>query len=411
MNSGKNRVVFAAYMAGGIATVFQNLKEAIGTRQDMDSAWVPVEMDEESKRPRDVARRAVIPGSIRNSMRTGAQIRKLEKSGGKFDAAYFTYPTLCMFLWRFRRRVPYLVAMDWTPLWCAERSLWYAHPPFDPSTLGSRMRQALIRRVYDRAFHLLPWSWGCRESLIRDYGIPPERITVVPPGIDLRRYVGPDRTVRAEVVRPFNVLFVGADFLRKGGDLLASLAREREFKDVQFNFVTRAYQGPTGDNIRVFNGLTANSVALVNLFREADVFCLPTRAETHSIASLEAMAMGLPVITTPVGGIVDIVQEGETGCLIACDDIAALADRLRMLKHDRGRRLRMGLSARRRVESHFNAETITATVVDLLRRAAASRPKGVHGRAGAPTAAFPGGFRRLEGDRAPEGSWPADGPQ
>jgi glycosyltransferase involved in cell wall biosynthesis len=283
-----------------------------------------------------------------------------------------------MFLWRFRSRVPYLVAMDWTPLWCERHSLWYAHPPFNRRSLGSKVRQAMIRRVYSQAFHLLPWSWSCRESLMRDYGISPERITVVPPGIDLRRYDSPDRTARSEAARPLNVLFVGADFTRKGGDLLARLAQEPEFKGVQFNFVTRGYQGPTGDNIRVFEGVTANSAALVNLFREADVFALPTRADTHSVASLEAMAMGLPVITTPVGGIPDIVQDGETGCLIARDDMAALTDRLRMLKQDRGRRLRMGLSARKRVETHFNSETIATTVANLLRRAAASSAKGVH---------------------------------
>ena len=83
--------------------------------------------------------------------------------------------------------------------------------------------------------------------------------------------------------------------------------------------------------------------------------------------------MGLPVISTPVGGVPDVVQEGETGYLVPKDDLPALADRIRRLRDDRELRLRMGAAGRRRVEACFNAATLAALVVDLLERAAASR--------------------------------------
>lgn len=83
--------------------------------------------------------------------------------------------------------------------------------------------------------------------------------------------------------------------------------------------------------------------------------------------------MGLPVITTPVGGVVDVVADGETGYLIPRDDVDALADRIRRLRDDRALRLGMGLAGRKRVETRFNAATIADFVVDLLKRAAASR--------------------------------------
>jgi len=73
-----------------------------------------------------------------------------------------------------------------------------------------------------------------------------------------------------------------------------TLAREPEFRDVQFNFVTRAYVGPVAENIRVFDDVTTNSPAMVDLYREADLYALPTRADSHAIATLEAMAMSLP---------------------------------------------------------------------------------------------------------------------
>jgi len=109
------------------------------------------------------------------------------------------------------------------------------------------------------------------------------------------------------------------------------------------------------------------------LLREADLYALPTRADSHAIASLEAMAMELPVITTPVGGVPDVVEEGVTGYLVPKDDPSALADRIRALRDDRSLRLRMGAAGRKRVAASFDARTVAATVIDVLKRAAASR--------------------------------------
>jgi glycosyltransferase involved in cell wall biosynthesis len=373
------RLLFAAYMAGGNGTILQNLENQIRGRSDVDSAWVRVEMDAESKRLDRRPRRAVVPGTIRNSVVTAREIRRLESGGARFDAAYFFQQTICMFLWRFRSRVPYVIAMDGTPLWYAKHDLWYAVPRFDPDTFASSVKHELTRRVYARAFHLLPLSSSCRDSLIDDYGIPPERITVMPPGIDLRTFTCPDREDTIRDGHPLQLLFVGADFLRKGGDLLVELSQQPEFANVHFNFVTKAYRGPSTENIHVFDDLTPNSPRMIALFREADLYVLPTRADSHAIATLEAMAMGLPVISSPVGGVVDVIEDGTTGYLVPRDDRLTLADRIRRLMSDRALRLRMGIAGRRRVERHFNAQTIAAAVVDLLKRAAASRsnPPGV----------------------------------
>jgi glycosyltransferase involved in cell wall biosynthesis len=369
----KLRLLFAAYMAGGNATILQNLEDVIAARADVESAWVRVEMDAESERMDRRPRRSMIPGTVRNSRITGKRIRELERTGAPFDAAYFFQQTICMFLWRFRSRVPYVLALDGTPLWYAKNELWYAQPRFDPGTPASRVKHELTRRVYARASHLLPLSWSCRDSLIQDYGIPPERITVVPPGINLEKYAAPDRSA-PRPDRPFSLLFVGADFARKGGDLLVALAGRAEFQDVQFDLVTRSYRGPAVANVRVHDRMTTNSEPMRRLYREADAFVLPTRADSHSIASLEAMAMGLPVVTTPVGGIVDVVEDGKTGFLVPRDGLEALADRIRRLRGDRSLRLEMGAAGRRRVESHFDATAVAATVVDLLRQAAAGHP-------------------------------------
>lgn len=371
--SSKPNFLVAVYMAGGNATILQNLQSVIQPRTDLDSAFLPVEMTAADSKLGASPGRSWLPGSLRNSGVTGERIAALEAQTRPFDAAYFFQHTICMFLWRFRARVPYVLALDGTPLWYQREKLPYSHPDFDPTALTSRLRQFFIGRVYRRAFHLLPLCEGVRQSLIQDYGVPTERISVCPPAVDLQRFTCTDRSDRASGRRPLHVLFVGADFVRKGGEEMLAVAARPEFRDVRFHLVSRSFRGQPTPNVEVHEGLRANTEPMVRLFREADVFALPTHQDAHSVATIEAMAMGLPVISTPVGGIRDIVDEGRTGFLVPPGDVDALADRIRRYRDDPAMRLRMGAAARARVEERFDLRRIGDQVVDVLKRAAASR--------------------------------------
>ena len=107
--------------------------------------------------------------------------------------------------------------------------------------------------------------------------------------------------------------------------------------------------------VTVHRGLTNGSVELRALFQSADAFVLPTLADCFSIAAIEAMAAGLPVITTDVGGIGDIVIDGETGFLIPPGDGRALRIALAALVADRDLRSRLGAAGRRRAVATFDA--------------------------------------------------------
>ena len=360
-------------MAGGNATIFQNLKAIIGRRDDIDSTWLPIEMYPED--PITKLPPISLNGTLKNSAATGARIHALHRSGIRFDAAFYFQHTIVTFLYRLRRRIPHLIAMDGTPLWYAENNLWYAHPHFDPGSIMARVKRKITQSVYAGAFRLLPMSLGVKESLIRDYNMREDRVDVVPPGIDLTKWNGPDRNAltNRRNGHPLNVIFVGADFLRKGGDILAKVASVEEFRNVHFHFVTKTFSGPHGPNVFIHSDMTINGNSLIDLYRTADVFVLPTRADSHSLASLEAMAMGLPVITTPVGGIVDIVNDGETGLLVPTDDLPALTDRLRLLLQNPELRFQLGRNGRAHVERTFNLERNAAKIVDLLNEAATGR--------------------------------------
>lgn len=92
----------------------------------------------------------------------------------------------------------------------------------------------------------------------------------------------------------------------------------------------------------------------------ADFFVLSSISEGLSLALLEAMAAGLPVVATDVGGNREVVVPGDTGHLVPAGSAEALAAAMTALLSDRSHAGRMGRAARRRIESHFNVRTVVA---------------------------------------------------
>ena len=86
--------------------------------------------------------------------------------------------------------------------------------------------------------------------------------------------------------------------------------------------------------VTVHRDVKANSLTLRQLYATSDIFVLPTQADCFSLVCMEALAAGLPVVTTKVGGIPDIVLDGKTGRLLEAGDSAALGDALEMLVTD-----------------------------------------------------------------------------
>ncbi|HJU99827.1 MAG TPA: glycosyltransferase family 4 protein [Burkholderiaceae bacterium] len=97
----------------------------------------------------------------------------------------------------------------------------------------------------------------------------------------------------------------------------------------------------------------------------ARVYALPSYNEGLPMSVLEAMAAGLPVVTTPVGGIPEAVSDGVEGYLITPGDVDALADRLKRLLQDGALAARMGQAARRKIEQTFSTDVILPRIAAL----------------------------------------------
>jgi glycosyltransferase involved in cell wall biosynthesis len=106
-------------------------------------------------------------------------------------------------------------------------------------------------------------------------------------------------------------------------------------------------------------------------FGNADVFIFPTfyHYEAFPIVNLEAMQHGLPVVSTPEGGIRDIITNGKTGFMVPQRDSTALADKLEILVQDPGLRKQMGEAGKRKFESSFTLKHFENRLVEILKQA------------------------------------------
>jgi glycosyltransferase involved in cell wall biosynthesis len=92
---------------------------------------------------------------------------------------------------------------------------------------------------------------------------------------------------------------------------------------------------------------------LIATLQQSDVFLLPSQTESFGLAALEAMACGVPVVASDVGGVSEVVVDGETGFLAAAGDVAAMARHALHLLTDEDLRLRMARAARHLAETRF----------------------------------------------------------
>ena len=167
------------------------------------------------------------------------------------------------------------------------------------------------------------------------------------------------------------ILFVGGEFQRKGGDLLLQAFEHLPSGVAELRLVTHAKVTPQ-EGITVYNNMQPNSPELIALFQSCDVLVLPTQADTFGIVAVEASAAGLPVLMTDVGGVRDIVLDGETGFLLPPGDVDVLTERLRYLVARPDVRHRMGIAARAQAEAKFDAFKNGKKVADILLEVAAA---------------------------------------
>jgi glycosyltransferase involved in cell wall biosynthesis len=261
-----------------------------------------------------------------------------------------------------------------------------------PIVLSKRMgsyiskKDLFHRYTYRHVRRVLAISNVIHRNVLATTPIAPDRVVTFFDAVDLRRFTispGQRQAARSMFGVPGQTVvigFVGRMSPGKGHeDLLqaARLLRDRG-SNSRFLVVGDASHGEEEyahtirmlactlevDDRVTFAGYRADIPSLMAAF---DILAFPSLAESFGVVLIEAMAMGLPVVSTNTDGVVDIVADGVSGIMVPRQDARALADGLERLIGDPDLRVRMGRAGRARVEEFFDREEQITRLEQLYR--------------------------------------------
>lgn len=249
--------------------------------------------------------------------------------------------------------------------------------------IATDVRDRVMRFVLNRwSSGVIAVSHALRDTYLEGGGLRPQLVHVVHNGIELGRFQRDHNETRARLEREFNIpsgvpILVTVSVLRpaKGIEVLLDTVqrvpnayfliigggpKEEEFRQL-------AARAGVEDRVR-WAGFRTDVDALL---AGCDVFVHPSLADAFPTVLLEAMAAGLPVVASRVGGIPEIVIPGKTGQLVPPGDPNALATAINALLADPNARSQMSEAARARALHDFSAEAWLHRLGDLYQRAAA----------------------------------------
>lgn len=364
------RLGFLMEQTLGHVTHYRNLRAAVDADPRVRAAWYPLGF------PPRGSLETLPPLRTNWTLRGSLRARRLlpPALAATHDALFFHTQTIAVCSRAAIERIPSVLSLDATPRNYDAVGAAYGHRAgHSPLEAGKR---ALYARPLRAAAAVVVWCDWARRSLVADYGVPDSRIAVIAPGVDLARWPAPIPHPDPEPIpgTRLRVLFVGADFARKGGPLLLeafALLRDR----CELHLVTRTPIEPR-PGVHVYPDLGPNSAALRLLYAQADLFVLPTLADCFPLVVQEAMAAGLPVVATDIGAIGEAVEHRRTGLLIPPDDRAALRAAIDALAGDHSLRRQLGAQGRAVAERRFDSALNAARIVDLLLSVARPRRDG-----------------------------------
>jgi len=353
------RIGFALEQTLGHVAYGLSLRRALERRSDIECEWLDVPFAPGSFGRIPLAGRN---WTIRGSVRAARAIARVHRKH-RLDALFLHTQTIGLFSAGHMQQIPTLMSVDATPINYDELATWYGDVVHQAPI--ERLKLWAHRLVMRRTRSFTSWSQWAKDSLVRDYGVAADRITVIHPGTVLSNFPDPSHRSRRSQ-GPLRVLFVGGDFRRKGGDLLLEAARSLAGK-IELHLVTsdKAEVSPE-PGVFVYRGLKPHSPELLRRYSEADVFALPTRGDCLAVVLGEAMASSLPIVTTRVGAHAEAVEDGKSGYVIEVDDLAALCDRLARLAQDPDLVYALGRRARQIGEERFDMEKNANRIADML---------------------------------------------
>ncbi len=240
-----------------------------------------------------------------------------------------------------------------------------------------RTRRMLVKTAYQTAkTHFVPCCEFARKHAVKQFGVPPSRCTTVFHGIHLER-TWCDRQERVAELNGRVVVGSAGRFipLKAHLELLEAARRvSTEYANLRVQLagdgpLRRDYQQWIADHEMADRVLLVGCVTDMRRFYEGlDLYAQPSHTEVFPLVVLEAMAAGLPVVASDVGGVGEAVRHGMDGLLVPAGDVTALAHALKQLVSNPELRRDMGRRAQQRCHRLFSMSRCAEQVADLYRR-------------------------------------------
>jgi glycosyltransferase involved in cell wall biosynthesis len=270
--------------------------------------------------------------------------------------------------------IPHVIYSDASALFAKRGSPFSGLSSLDEQTINELARRE--RQVYDAATRIWTMSDALARSFVEDFGLSPAKLRTIyaGPNLDLTGGVGEaDATGSPNETAP-SILYVGKDYERKGLRVLVeAFSRLRpRVPDATLQVVgaNPAWAAQPGVVLHGFvpSATPTGAQTLRRLYREATVFCLPTRYEPFGVSFVEAMLAGVPCVGVRAWAMPEIIEDGRTGWLVPRDDVAALSDALAQALLHRKESAAMGSRGRERALREFTWDRVAERALDDLAR-------------------------------------------
>lgn len=350
---------FLLEQALGHVTHAKNLLTNVALDRDVRAHWGLIDFEAKGMAGRIPVYRS--NWTVRAGLRARREVARMNAQT-KLDALFFHTQVPAILAQSWLRKIPGIVSLDATPLQYDELGAFYKHEQGPAWLEGLKWR--LNRDCFGYARRLVAWSEWTKLGLVQGYGVPADKIAVIPPGVNVHEWRRP--TPREPHANPVKILFVGGNLERKGGLVLLEAFRALRNLGLELHLVTKD-RLPPEPGVFVYNDLEANSQPLKDLYHTCDIFALPTYADALAMVLSEAGASGMAIISTKVAAIPELVRDGETGLIVPVGDAVALTRAIRDLATNPALRLSLGARAVAHVTHHYDAPANANRLLDLLK--------------------------------------------
>jgi len=234
------------------------------------------------------------------------------------------------------------------------------------NNLSLPLLTSLEKKIYKNAIIINPDSTRTAEIIKKEFGINEEKIRIIPPPTDFSKL---NKNNEVKIKLDFDyILFVGRLDKRKNLEVLLKAFKNLNKNLTQLKLVILG-DGPEKINLEeetrkmgiakdvIFTGFQPDDVK-VDYLKQAKVFVLSSAQEGFGIVLVEALGVGVPVVSTDCGGPSDIVEDGKNGYLTKVGDHKELAERIHELLIDENLRKEFGIYGKRSVMKKFSIEKI-----------------------------------------------------